>query len=182
MSMRMPRLKRTMSRPPGDNGRLLFLASRRHFLIHDLLRKSLNLLGVWAYFLHRLLKYLFTNTQRRPLPRRNSDTNARHLVFPQVAYPPVHNDRVRIPCLYDALVYASLKILLTFFVDERSSKDGPHRPLCWKWYRARCRDAQRARRMPGKMRKEVEWVVVVRPEVNLGDRNSVRTGNCRWRV
>jgi hypothetical protein len=37
-----------------------------------------------------LLKYLFFNTQVRHL-RGNSDTNAWHLVLPQVAHPLTHN-------------------------------------------------------------------------------------------
>ena len=179
-------LGRTMSRLLREGwffyGRLPCLASCRHFLLHNLLRQRLDLLGVWANFLHRLFIYLLANTQRRPLPRRHSDTNPRQLVFPQVPHPPIHNDRVCIPCFDDPLVYASLKVLLTLFMDERSSEDGPHRALCRKWYRARCRDTQRAGSMPSEMRKEVQWVMMVRPEVNLGDGDGMCTGNRHWGI
>lgn len=179
-------LERTTSRLLGDGWFFCWglpsLAIRRHLLLHNFLCQCPDLFGVRTYVLHRLLKYLFPNTQGRPLPRRNSDTNARHLVFPQVAHPSLHDDRVCIPCLDDPLVYASFEILLAFFMDKWSSEYGPHRALRWERYRTCGRDTQRARCMSGEMRKEVEWVVVVRPQVNLGDRNVVCTRNCRWRV
>lgn len=82
-------------------------------------------------------------------------------MFSQVAHPPVDYKGVRIPRLDDPLMYPSLKVFLTFLVDKRPSEDGPHRTLCREWYRTRGGNTQRARRVSGKVRKEVERVVVV---------------------
>lgn len=110
---------------------------------------------------------------RQPMPPHDAHAHAGHSVRLDITHPPIDDLGVRVERLDSARVHAPLEILLRLLVRERPAGDGPERAAHGEGHDAREGYAERGGRVGREVRRELDRLGLVGPELDRGDGDAV---------
>jgi hypothetical protein len=148
--------------------------------LYNLITQLLHLLHIRCpnktHPAHDRLQMRAPDAYGQPMPPHDAHPNAGQRMRLQIPHPPIHDLRVRVERLDGAHVDAPLKVLLRLFVRERPAGHGPERAPRREGGDSREGDAERGGGVRGKVRGELDGLVVVRAELDGRDGDAVRPG------
>lgn len=107
------------------------------------------------------------------MPTDDAHSDAVQSVRLEITHPTIDDLGIGVERLDGARVHATLEVLLRLFVRERAAGYGPERASCRKRDDPRERDPQRRCGVRREVRRELEWLWTVRPELDRCDGDAV---------
>lgn len=113
------------------------------------------------------------DTDGQPVPTDDAHSDAVQSVRLEITHPTIDDLGIGVERLDGARVHPTLEVFLRLFVRERAAGYGPERASRWKGDDARKRDSKGRRGVGRKVRRELDWLWTVRPELDRCDGDAV---------